>query len=79
MSLSYSATEKYSVPSPTENAKDTGVLAALYRRAAERVELLREALQSAAAAYLGPDAHTPEGRISRYLEHLGETFDPRAN
>jgi hypothetical protein len=58
---------------------DGSTLAALYRRAAGRVELLREALQFTAAAYLGPDAHTTEGRLSRYLEHLGETFDPMAN
>jgi hypothetical protein len=58
---------------------DGSTLTALYRRAAERVELLREALQSTAAAYLGPDAHTNEGRLSRYLEHLGEAFDPMAN
>ncbi len=54
-------------------------LAALYRRAAERIELLREALESAAADYVGPDAHTADGRLRRYLKRLGEAFDPRQN
>ena len=49
-------------------------LAALYGRAAERMELLCHALRTAAADYLGPDAHTSEGRLSRYLERLGEAL-----
>jgi hypothetical protein len=57
----------------------SSALAALYRRAAERIELLREGLQAAAVDYLGPDAHTPEGRLNRFLERVGETFDPMAN
>ena len=54
-------------------------LAVLYRRAATRVELLQEALQSAASEYIGPDAHSAEGRLRRYLRRLGEAFDPLAN
>jgi hypothetical protein len=57
----------------------SSALSALYRRAAERIELLRESLQAAAVDYLWPDAHTPEGRLNRYLERMGEAFDPMAN
>jgi hypothetical protein len=49
----------------------SSALAALYQRAAARIELLREGLQSAAVDYLWPGAHTPEGRLNRYLERLG--------
>ncbi|UCF41794.1 MAG: hypothetical protein JSW43_05580, partial [Gemmatimonadota bacterium] len=45
-------------------------LSALYRRAAERIELMRDSLQAASADYLGPDAHTTEGRLERYLRRL---------
>jgi hypothetical protein len=54
-------------------------LAVLYRRAAMRVELLQEALQAAAADYIGPDARSAEGRLRRYLKRLGEAFDPLTN
>jgi hypothetical protein len=45
-------------------------LSTLYRRAAERIELLRDSLQAASADYLGPDAHTTQGRLERYLRRL---------
>jgi hypothetical protein len=54
-------------------------LAALYRRAAMRVELLCDALQATSVDYIGPDAHSAEGRLRRYLRRLGEALDPLAN
>ena len=45
-------------------------LSVLYRRAAERIELLRDSLQAASADYLGPAAHAPQGRLERYLQRL---------
>ena len=52
----------------------SSTLAALYRRAAERIELLRESLEAAAVDYVGPDAHTPEARLNRFLQRMAETF-----
>jgi hypothetical protein len=44
--------------------------AALYAAAAERTSILRDALHDVGRDYLGRDAHTPEGRLQRYLERL---------
>lgn len=45
-------------------------VAAIHEHAADRAEVLREALTEARADYLGRDAHTAEGRIERYLSRL---------
>lgn len=75
--LSFGATMLWETARLVEGEGST--LAALYRRAAERVEMLRESLQAAAVDYLGADAHTPEGRLNRYLERMGQAVDPMAN
>lgn len=51
-------------------------LAELYARAADQSPAIRDALGEARRDYLGPQAHTAEGRLNRFLDRL----DPkRAN
>jgi hypothetical protein len=42
----------------------------LFHRAAERADVLRESLAAARADYLGRDAHSTEGRLTRFLSRL---------
>lgn len=44
--------------------------AALYSAAAQRAGTLRDVLYDVGRDYLGRDAHTPEGRLRRYLSRL---------
>jgi hypothetical protein len=48
-------------------------LATLYTRAADEVDLLSDALHAVSRDYIGPDAHTPQGRLDRYLARLEDT------
>ena len=47
-------------------------LAAIYQHAAHRVGLIHQALRGTAVDYLGSDAHSPAGRLSRYLTRLSD-------
>lgn len=51
-------------------------LADLYHNAADRIHVVRSALAETRVDYLGRDAHTPSGRLDRFLERLDPT-DPR--
>ena len=42
----------------------------LFHRVAERADVVRESLDAARADYLGRDAHTAEGRLTRFLSRL---------
>lgn len=47
-------------------------LAELYERAAGKVRLLSDVLHRVSLDYIGPEAHTAEGRVDRYLARLEE-------
>ena len=53
--------------------------ARLYAVAAERCDVMQQALSDTASDYLGPDAHTSEGRLGRYLNRLGSNDDTPLN
>jgi hypothetical protein len=56
-------------------------LAQLYARASARTSVVRDALGAVRVDYLGRDAHTPEGRLERFLTRLapGEHDDDSLN
>ena len=47
--------------------------AELYSAASDRAHLLHEALHDVGRDYVGPDAHTSDGRLKRYLSRLQPT------
>ena len=52
---------------------DKGQLAELYLQAAEKSELIWASMEETRRAYLGPDAHSAQGRLNRFLDSLGHS------
>ncbi len=50
-------------------------LAEVYQYAAHRVGLIHQALRGTAVDYLGSDAHSAAGRLSRYLTRLSDDLE----
>lgn len=49
--------------------------ARIYASAGDRAQVLREALYETGQDYVGPDAHSADARLDRYLTRLGDSTD----